>query len=176
MTIRDPGSRRRRREGGAIIVEAAFILPVLFMVVVGLVTYGTALGQRNSLENAAREASRYGATRPVSGTNAWLDAVAQVAVAAATGEIDAGAPGRHVCVALVGAGSSDGRREVDGTSAPSYFGAGNCKRPDGSDVTCPTSAPCVQVALHRSVTLDAVAFTHSVTIDAANVSVFERLP
>ena len=152
------------------------IFPILFMFVFGLVTFGLALGQRNALENAARESSRFGATRPVTVVKDWLDAVHGVAVSAATGEMDDGASDRYICVALVGTANHDGRRVTIGSGSPTYSSSGGCPRqPGGTDiVACPSTAPCVQVVLSRSVRLDAVAFQRSVTLDAVNVSAYER--
>ena len=168
--------RRSRDDRGVVLVEAALIFPIVFMFVFGLVTFGLALGQRNSLENAARESSRFGATRPVSVVKDWLDAVHGVAVSAATGEMDAGVSDRYICVALVGTDDHDGRRESIGSASPAYYSSGGCPRqPGGTDiVACPSTEPCVQVVLRRSVRLDAVAFQRSVMLDSVNISAFER--
>lgn len=159
-------------------MEAALLFPVLFMLVFGLVTFGLALGQRNSLENAARESSRFGATRPVTVVKDWLDSVHNVAVSAATGELGPGAPDRYVCVALVGTAQHDGRRVTVGNGTPTYSSSGHCAVSYGSTdtLTCPSTAPCVEVVVSRSVTLDAVAFKQQITLDARNISAFEREP
>ena len=160
---------RTRHERGAVLMEAAFVFPVLMMLVFGMVSLGLALSQRNAVDNAAREASRFGATHPVTGSIAdWLDDVSDVAVAASTGELDAGAPGRYLCVALANS-TSDGRKVEVGTSSPSYSASGDCP-----GTSCPTSAPCVQVVLARTAKVDAVAFKRSIAIDSSNVSTFER--
>lgn len=153
-------------------VEAVFIFPLLLMLVFGMVTYGTALAQRNAIENAAREASRFGATTPVStNVKTWLDQVTGVAVAASTGDLGAAAPDRYLCVALVGTEDLDGRRVTLGASDVTYASSGGCP-----DTTCPSSDPCVQVVLRRSAKLEAVAFQRSITLDGSGVSAFEREP
>lgn len=171
-TSRTRAPRRRGGDRGVVLVEMAFILPILLMLVFGMVTFGIALSQGNAIENAAREASRYGSTRPVPGTSikTWLDEVTDVAIAASTGDLGASAPDRFLCVALVGSGEVNGRRETIGT-AVHYSGSGNCP-----DATCPNSDPCVQVVLERSATLEAVAFERSITIGGTSVSAFEREP
>lgn len=150
------------------LVEAVFIFPILLMLVFGMVTYGLALSQGNAIENAAREASRFGSTRPVpASVNTWLDEVSNVAVAAATGEMEASTPDRYICVALVG-GERVGRKITVGTT-PEYASSGSCP-----DTTCPTSDPCVQVVLGRSAKLEGVVFQRSITLDAKSVTTYER--
>lgn len=138
------------------------------MLVFGMVTYGLALSQGNAIENAARETSRFGATHPVSTTADWLDAVTAVAVSSATGDLDATADDRYICVALVGTDEHDGRKEITGASNVSYS-SDSCP-----DTACPSSAPCVQVVLERTASVEAVAFQREVTISGVGVSSFER--
>jgi Flp pilus assembly protein TadG len=153
-------------------VEAAIVLPVIAMMVFGMVTFGIALSHGNAIENAARETSRYGATRPVTTTDAWLDDVAAVAVAAATGDLDASAPDRYLCVALVNTKTHDGRRITEGASTT--YGTGSCPTTDGTEQACPSTAPCVQVVLERSAVLDTVAFRRTITVRGSSVTAFER--
>lgn len=145
------------------------MLPILFALLYGIITYGFTLSQSNAVENSVREASRFGATQAVTSSTAnWLDDVVDVLVEGATGDLDAGTPGRYICVAL--AGSDDaGRVEIVGNAAPAYSSSGNC-----GTLTCPTSEPCVQVAAERSAELDAVVVQRSVTLDSTSVSTFER--
>lgn len=85
---------------GAAMVEMAFIFGILVMLLVGVVTSAIAFGQKNSIENAAREASRYAATLPEAWDN--LDDVVSVAVEAAQGDLDADVDGQYICVAHTG--------------------------------------------------------------------------
>lgn len=91
------------RERGASLVEFALISPVLVLLLLGMITGGIAIAQKNSMENATREAVRYGAVYPViSGSETdFLEDVVDVAVEAATGELEPGAPGRYVCASYV---------------------------------------------------------------------------
>ena len=165
---RSPVRRGRDCERGAVLVETVLTFPLVAMLVFGMISTGIALGQKNSIENAAREASRFGATYEVTASTAdWLDDVSDAAVSAATGELDTGAPGRYVCVALVGTGGSDGRKIISGES-PSYD-AGSCP-----GMSCASSLSCVQILLQRDGQLDAVFFRRALTLKASSVSVFER--
>jgi Flp pilus assembly protein TadG len=50
---------RRRWDEGAAAVEAAFVLPVLFLFVLGIVQFGNALWQWNTMLLAVEQAGRY---------------------------------------------------------------------------------------------------------------------
>jgi hypothetical protein len=110
MLKRVSGTRSRERsesaqskspsDSGAAMVEMAFIFGILMMLLVGVVTSAIALGHKNSIENAAREASRYAATLPEAWDN--LNEVVSVAIGAAQGNLDADVPGQYICVAHTG--------------------------------------------------------------------------
>ncbi len=57
-----------RDQRGATIVEAAFVLPILFMFLLAILEFGRAYNEYQVLTNAAREAARY-AVAPLQGTN-----------------------------------------------------------------------------------------------------------
>jgi len=93
---------RSRRDSGAAMVEMAFVLGLLVMVLVGTVTAAIAFSQQNSIENAAREGSRFGATLPGDPTTtAWLQNVLDVTRAAGVGDLNTTVPGQLICVAYV---------------------------------------------------------------------------
>src|SRR5215471_20820062 len=50
---------RRRWDEGAAAVEAAFVLPVVFLFVLGIVQFGMALWQWNTMLLAVEQAGRY---------------------------------------------------------------------------------------------------------------------
>ena len=52
------------RERGAALLEFAVVLPIMLSLLLGIVTSGTALNRSNSINNAARESARFGATLP----------------------------------------------------------------------------------------------------------------
>jgi Flp pilus assembly protein TadG len=52
--------RKRRSEAGTTVVEAAFVFPVMLLLLFGIGEFGVAFTQWNSLTNAAREGARMG--------------------------------------------------------------------------------------------------------------------
>jgi Flp pilus assembly protein TadG len=162
-------------EKGASLVEFAIILPILMALLFGIVTGGLALNSKNSLNNAAREGARYGATLPVDATmNAFLDDVADVAIRSGTGELDNGVPGRTVCVAYV---FPAGSLSTDQTAAVNIDSAGVRTY---SATTCfadgrPNDERRVQVRVTRDVDFFALIFSRIVTLDEESVSRYERL-
>jgi Flp pilus assembly protein TadG len=162
-------------ERGASLVEFAIVLPILMMLLFGIVTGGLALNSKNSLNNAAREGARYGATLPVDPTmNAFLTDVADVAIRSATSELDNGIPGRTVCVAYVhpaGSVATDQtaalRIDAGGASA---FSANPCFA-DGR----PNDERRVQVRVTRDVDFFALVISRTLTLDEQSVSRYERL-
>jgi Flp pilus assembly protein TadG len=50
---------RRRWDEGAAAVEAALVLPVLFLLILGIIEFGTALWQWNTMLLAVEQAGRY---------------------------------------------------------------------------------------------------------------------
>jgi Flp pilus assembly protein TadG len=174
-----PGSRTRNSEGsksissrdpsdrdsGAAIVEMAFIFSILAMLLVGVVTSAIAFGQKNSIENAAREASRFAATAPELDDN-WLRAVRDVARSAAHGDLDAGVDGQSICVAHTGYGKK--LVDVGGVESISDIGStGPCYPDDLSDVR-------VQVLTERDTKINAAFFSIDVTLTAPATARYER--
>jgi Flp pilus assembly protein TadG len=60
-----------RKQRGATIVEAAFVLPILFMFLLGILEFGRAYNEYQVLTNAAREAARF-AVAPYPGSGGQL--------------------------------------------------------------------------------------------------------
>ncbi len=164
----------RRDQRGASLVEFALVLPVFFMLVLGMFTGGLAYNRKLALTQATREAARYGATLPVATLNSWLDAVATVAVKSAEGELESGVPNRSVCVAYVfqtGTPQSQTKRRVETTGGPSYEFDRECFT-DGR----PLNETRVQVATARTSNLEALLFSQDLVLRSEAVSRFEALP
>ncbi len=167
-------------ERGAALLEFALVLPVLLALLVGIVTSGAALNRSNSLNNAARESARFGATLPADDLTWWLNKVADVAIGAATGDLADGTDGRYVCAAFV---------YPDGTvPADSSVGDDHTVRlevnPDGTR-TITTGATChsdgrpdnerrVQVLVERDTSLEFFFFGRTVTLDGLSTARYER--
>ena len=166
---------------GAALVEFALVLPLLLMVVVGLVSAGIAYNHKISLTHAAREASRHGATLPVSNFLAdpdpmarWLDELAVRAVQDATGSLDPGTPGLRICVAYVhpqGSAATDSTRSRIEDGSGVTFLSSDCFA-DGRPVT----ERRVQVQVARDTDLDALVFQATIGIGSEAVSRYEAGP
>jgi Flp pilus assembly protein TadG len=102
-----------RRDRGAALVEAALVLPFLLLLTFGIWTTARAWNIHNTMEHAAREAARFGATvepwdPDPAGSPASVRAVADADMSSAaidTTAID------DVCIELI----SDGASSCDGT-------------------------------------------------------------
>lgn len=145
-------------------VELAMVFVLLVMLLVGTVSAAVAYGRGNSIQNAAREASRYAATRDEVSSN--LSEVIQVAKAASSGDLDSSAPGYYVCVAYVDGAANV--RATEGTPPP-LPGDNSCYA-DGR----PATETRIQVTAGRQVTINAILFSPDVTLDAQAAARYER--
>lgn len=170
----DPSSRSER---GSALVEAAFVTPLLIMLLVGTVTASMAYSQHTSLQTASREASRYAASLPVSGNlDSWLRNVLDVARNAAAGDLDPNVAGQYICVAYVyPAGTAVNDRttrliqSVGVTGVPLASPAARC-----FDDGRPDNERRVQVVTQRAATIQAVMFSADVNLSSPSVAKFER--
>jgi len=157
-----------RRDTGAAMVEMAFIFTLLVMLLVGVVTAAIAFGHKNSIENAAREASRYAATLGPPIDNAWLETVRNVAQEAAQGNLDPGVEGQHICVAHFGKSGWQRLLQDDGDPTPDFSTGVPCF-PDG------LSDSRVQVETGRGTEINAAFFSVDVTLNAPATARYERV-
>lgn len=158
------------------------ILPVFMILVLGMFTGGLAYSTKLSLDGAAREGARYGATLAVadatcsgsSATARWLQCVANAAEQAATGDLDAGQQGRRVCVAYV---YPDGTLPGDRTAnlvvndGGSSQGTSTCFA-DGQ----PNDVRRVQVQVTRVRKLEAMVWSTDLDLNARAITRFEAVP
>lgn len=166
-------------ERGAAFLEFAVVLPVLLMLLLGIVSSGSAIDTNNKMNSAAREASRVAATLPADNLVLWLDQVAEMAITSASGEMDDGIPGRYVCVAYVypegplPGGSSVGTdhtvRLVVNESGTKKITTGAACYSDG----LPTDERRVQVMIERVADLQFVLFDRKVTLDGESTTRFD---
>lgn len=156
--------RRQRSQRGVALVEFAIVVPVLFALLLGTITVGFALSQKNSLTNATREGARLGATLPSSAT--WGTSAQGRVVQLAAGDLRAA----EVCVRLrtvTGAAASSVVRERLGSQCAS---SGEAAMPTGAVV-----GDCyVSVWSRRTALVEAVFFTRSITLTSAAVGRYER--
>jgi len=164
----------RGSERGAALVEMAFALPLLVILILGMVSGGIAYNHQLALTHSAREAGRYAATLPVTNfasMNGWLDEIAARAEEDATGSLDPGAPGRVVCVAYVhpnGALATDSTsNRIDNLGTVSYAAA-----PCFADGR-PDSERRVQVRVARETVFNLAFYSTTLTLDSEAVNRFE---
>lgn len=155
-------------------MEFAFILPVLLSLLFGIITGGIAFSRNIAVDNAAREAARYGATLPVDSMSDWLNTVADVAIGSATGDLDDGDPGRSVCVAYVHPDGGDPadqttRLVVDAVGARTVSVGSECFADGRSN-----SERRVQVQLQRESDLIVVLWDRTLTLRGESTARFER--
>lgn len=166
--VRTSNRVRSLDDFGAALVELAFVLALLAMLLVGVTTSAIAFGRNNSIENAAREASRYAATLPGPVDTTWLRDVRDVARSAALGELDPSVPGQYICVA-----------EYDGSSWTRLTDTNGVEGPQPDTQSCftdslPADQPRVQIVTSRDTTIDAAVFSMDVTLIGEAAARYER--
>ena len=163
--------QRGRGDAGAALVEFAIVFPVLVMLLMGTVTGGLAISRRASVNSAAREAARYGATVAQTQCNSscggmtWAQLVQSVAVQRATGDVTS----VQVCAALVsGPGSApvavDSSHIVGAASGTNY-----CYVDNSSD-----TGLRVQVTISRPDEIQLVFAKVPVTLTAQATAKYEQ--
>ena len=163
-------------ERGAAIVEMAVISTVLMSIVLGIISFGITHHQNISIEGAAREASRFGATYPIEDAGSmelWLRDVAQVAENSAIGAMGGADPSRTICVAQGAGGDSNdfARIRVVGSElvASATEEVGWC-----FENTAPPDDTVVQVQLQREGWIETILFSMKPTLTAEATNRYER--
>ena len=147
-------------------IELALTLTLLMMLLVGTVTSAIALGQQNSIQNAAREASRFAATLPGAADISWLETVRDVARAAALGDLETSVQGQYICVAYVDGSGATRLTDTNGFPATASSECFSDGRPPGE--------ARVQVVTQRDTSIQAVVFSTDVTLSAPAAARYER--
>ena len=145
-------------------IELALVLIMLVSLLVGTVSAAIAYGRSNSIQNAAREASRFGATLPNAADAAWLDQVRDVARAAALGDLDASVPGSYICVAYID--ESDSPLRLDNESMTTA--TDDCFT-DGR-----SGEARIQVSVARDTDFQVIVFSTTVNLTADAAARYER--
>ena len=145
-------------------IELALVLIMLVSLLVGTVSAAVAYGRSNSIQNAAREASRFGATLPGAADAAWLNQVRGVARAAALGDLDASVSGSYICVAYID--EADTPIKLDNDSMTT---AGDDCFNDGR-----SGEARVQVAVARDTDFQVIVFSTTVNLSAEAAARYER--
>jgi Flp pilus assembly protein TadG len=169
-------TRATRRDEGAAAVEFALLFPLFLAIVFGIINFGFAFNQKINLTQAAREASRYGATLSLKASHktgvladgtvdTWLAKVQQVALSAGGDDLKAGRSGRYLCVAYVSAAQTKSLTIGSGGPASSA----KCYD-DGRD------DDRVQVVLRSDTALDVLLFGGTITVGSTSTTHFEAAP
>ena len=158
LAAHDDGSER-----GAALLEFALVLPLLLMLLLGAITGGVALNEKQQVNHAIREGARFAATVPTNQTFAsgtWAENVRNLVVERSSGDLTAS----QVCVALV---SGSPGTVVTLASAHSTTGA-PCIAGQTYPVTASDNGLRVQVTASRPATIELGVFgSYSVTISAS---------
>jgi hypothetical protein len=109
--------KRWNDQSGANAVEFALVLPVLIVLLFGILYGGLAWNQALTLNQAAREGARFGATYDFDADPAgWYAAVRSRVISAGSGHLAAG----DICIRFVSGGSPEGPADscvVEGADA-----------------------------------------------------------
>lgn len=167
-----------QREDGAAAVEFALLFPIFMVLVMGTIAAGTAFSRHINITQAAREASRFGATLDIptaGGLGAWLTAVDNAAQGAAGDANNPMGGYTHRCVAYVRTTTSAlGVTTIDTTNSRHLQ--------DGVAATgpCPnTAAPLiastdyVQVVFQRETSFFVLFANPTLDLDARSVTPYE---
>ena len=150
---------------GAVLVEFAFVMPLLVMLLFGLLSAGLAWNQNLALAQGARVGGRYAATLPTknySSMDDYLDTVAARVVNASEGELATTVAGRMVCVAYVhpsGITTLDQTRKRTETGTTVTRANGTCFTDNQS-----SSDTRVQVMVERQATFQTGLWSQSITL------------
>ena len=158
--------RRGKGDSGASLVEFALLAPVLFSLLLGMITGGLALAAKNSMTNAVREGGRLGATLPEGSdwSADWAFEVRRQTVALAGGDLESS----DVCVQMVKVGNT-----------PPVLGSTTCSAaltplaPD-TPSTAASGQCVVKVWASRGAELNVLFFKRQLTLDAQAVGLYER--
>lgn len=173
--------RRARGDEGAAAVEFALLFPIFMILALGIINGGTAFSRQINVTQAAREASRYGATLDIStlpGTNqaertdAWLTAVDSALQQAAGNSNNPVGGYDYRCVALVVTNSS---------GVPSNLSRYSENGGTGTTGACPSvtaaaipSTTYVQTVLSRDSKFFVLFINPTLHLDAVSTTPYER--
>jgi Flp pilus assembly protein TadG len=177
--------RRARNDDGAAAVEFALLFPIFMILALGIMTAGTAFSRQINITQAAREASRYGATLDISGMNsalslaartqAWLDSTDIALTQSAGNRANPIAGYDYRCVAIVKVDPVNGAvtgsyKETVGTSASTY-GTGACPSTTTAAITAANGY--VQTVLSRDISFFVLFINPTLHLDAVSVTPYE---
>ena len=166
------GRRKARGERGVALVEFALVVPLLFALLLGIITGAIAYNQKITMSDAVREGARYGATLvaeaplgtcsstlPATPTT-WCDKVRLRVVELSAGELGAA----DVCAALVDAPDTAGLPASCSLSS----------KPANPSGVAAGSRRVVKVWAARPAEIQAIIYQRSVTLTSSIAARYER--
>jgi Flp pilus assembly protein TadG len=176
MTISRRTHLLTRSDVGASAVEFALLFPIFMVLAMGTIAAGTAFSKQITVTQAAREASRYGATydmtSPSVGINTWLADVASATMTAAGNQSDPLGGYDYYCVAYVvttPAGTVDASKSKHLQMGGSPT-AGACPSATAPTIT---STDFVQVALTRNTQFFVLFANPNLRLDSVSLTPYE---
>ena len=158
-------SRSERPDGGASLVEFALLAPLIFALLLGMLTGGLALSRKNSVENAVREGARLGATLPDATT--WAAAVQTRVSEIADGDLGTD----DICVELA-LTTGTAASPTESTQRATVCSLPAAAEPSSSDI--PRNECIVKVWARTTSNFQVIFFSRALTLDGSSVSRFER--
>lgn len=177
--------RRGHGEEGAAAVEFALLFPIFMILAMGIINGGLAFSRQINVTQAAREASRYGATYSIEATgpggtggtvSTWLTAVDSAVMQSAGNAANPIGGYNYRCVALIVRTAGNA---VDTTHTAYMEDGGTAVT--GSSTGCPSVATpslganskVVQVVLSRDVQFFVVFINPKLHLDAVSTTPYE---
>lgn len=171
--------RRERGDSGAAAVEFALLFPIFMILALGIINGGLAFSRQINVTQAAREASRYGATydiKAAGGTTAWLTAVDNAVTQSAGSAANPIGGYDYRCVAII-------VRSADGTvnTAQTAYEENGGGVVANSATGCPTTttpnlgpySKVVQVVLSRDVQFFVLFINPTLHLGAVSTTPYE---
>jgi Flp pilus assembly protein TadG len=158
---------RASGDRGAVLVEFAFVLPILAMLVFGLVSAGMAWNTNLAMASGARAGGRYAATLRTStytSMDDYLDAVEQRVVDSSEGSLATSVPGRVICVAYVHP-AADGSSTADTQRSRTETGTTVTRSGDPCFTDNQTSTDTrIQISVQRTTTIETGIWSQNATL------------
>lgn len=175
----------RRGDRGAAAVEFALLFPIFMILALGIIAVGTAFSKQINVTQAAREASRFGATYVVekatfpsepTGITAWLKQVDKALTEAAGAANDPIGGFDYRCVAFV---VTDAAGTIDVGASKSLengatFDSGACKL--GTPSASLSATSYVQTAIARESGFFVLFINPTIELDSVSVTPYEPRP
>jgi Flp pilus assembly protein TadG len=175
--------RRARGDDGAAAVEFALLFPIFMILALGIINGGLAFSRQINVTQAAREASRFGATLDITvagGMSNWLDQVDNAVTASAGNSANPIGGYTYRCVGIVTRDSGGAIVAAKTAYKQTYTGSASTKA-TSSATGCPSVTPprlgspstAVQVVLSRESQFFVLFINPTLQLDAQSYTPYE---